>query len=409
MLRMVQGIDQRLDALLCGGRRSDEWLSSNDEAETAAFVLRIENLVIERVLLQNGNAGDYRKCGEVVGEEYRMDYNELKDRIADFEKKCESEMMVGQCWEYFYPEFMKGIANARLGPIRTIASEFIDATARELKTETTWELIGRKKSSEYVRLRDQCLSSCHIPGTEFDERIKKYIVDSVNGSLGTDIEYYEKFKKGIDAANSESTQARNPKGETTNAFVMRIENLVIARVRLEKGDQRNIPAYGEMMGTEYRMDYNELKGRITDFERNCRGEMTLGQCWEYFYPRFMIGVASNNFGPIRTIASAFIDATAKELKTKTTWELIGKRKSREYFDLRDQCLSYYHVPGTEFDERIKKYIVISVNGSSGTGTGFYEKFKKGVDAANSERTQAAWNPDEYMGESDRWPDDLEER
>ena len=98
MLRMVQGIDQRLDALLCGGRRSDEWLSSNDEAETAAFVLRIENLVIERVLLQKGNAGDYRKYGEVVGEEYRMDYNELKDRIADFEKKCESEMMVGQCW-----------------------------------------------------------------------------------------------------------------------------------------------------------------------------------------------------------------------------------------------------------------------------------------------------------------------
>ena len=157
------------------------------------------------------------------------------------------------------------------------------------------------------------------------------------------------------------------------------------------------------------MDYNELKDRIADFERKCKTEMTRGQCWEYFYAGFMVGIASDNFGPIRTIANAFIEATAHELKREINWGLIGRGKSSEYFHLRDQCLSSFFIPGTEFDERIKKYIVVSVNGPSGTGTGFYEKFKKGVDAANSERTQAAWNPDEYMGESDRWPDDLEER
>jgi len=47
-----------------------------------------------------------------------------------------------------------------------------------------------------------------------------------------------------------------------------------------------------------------------------------------------------------------------------------------------------------------------VDGSFGADTEFYEKFKNGIDAVKSERTQTAWNPDEYMGESDEWPEYL---
>ena len=197
-------MDQRLDALLRGGKGSDVWLSSLDEDETVAFVSRIEKLVVARVGLQRGNAGDCGRYGEVVGEEYRMDYNELKDRVVGFEEKFRYTMTCqhGQCWEYFYPVFMRGIGNDGLGPIQMTAREFIDATARELKNGTDWEGIGRKKSSEYFRLREVCLISFYVPGTEFDERIKKYIAVSVNGSLGDDTRYYEKFKEGIDAANS---------------------------------------------------------------------------------------------------------------------------------------------------------------------------------------------------------------
>jgi len=203
MLLMIQGINQRLDALLCGRNGSDVWLSSRDEDETNAFLFRIQNVVIERVRLQNGDTRDFGGYGEMVGEEYRMDYNELKGRIADFERKFQVEMTKRQYWEFFYMNFLVGIGNGKLGPIRRIASAFIDAAAQEIISRTSWEGIGMEKSSEYFRLRDECLSSCHIPGTEFDERIKKYIVDSVNGSLGADTEYYEKFKKGIDASNSE--------------------------------------------------------------------------------------------------------------------------------------------------------------------------------------------------------------
>ena len=160
------------------------------------------------------------------------------------------------------------------------------------------------------------------------------------------------------------------------AFVLRIENIAIQRVRLQGGDPRDIPSHGVDIGKEYEIDYNELKKLISNinFDEKCERYMKMGQCWEYFYHNFKCGVKSNVPGPIRLKARALFETMLEKRQELEPFE-IGRDQSKEYFRLQKECLTELQVPEAEFDERIQKYMK-TYNYSDSQ----YLQFKRGIDA-----------------------------
>lgn len=298
------------------------------------------------------------------------------------------------------------------GSMQDTTASFIQSTSRELSVHQRWKTTGLEKSAEYYRLRNECVSSFGVTGEQFDEWVQKSIIAiwSKNGTVGQYERIYKanyaKFRDGVELGADPCYQ-----------FVDRIEQITMTRERPRSNDIRNIPGYGKIIGEEYRMDYNEMKGRIGDFEIKCHTFMTVGQCWEYFYPEFMAGIADENHGPIRAEASSFIENTVEIIADDggaSVCERLGREKSVEYHALRRACFSKYRVPASEFDERIGKYVITLIKDKYEIGYAAisYEKFKKGIDAAELERAKAAldrkaFDPSGFENSDDRWPEDLE--
>jgi len=80
------------------------------------FVTRVENDTIERVRAAGGNGGNIPSYGKEMGKLYQQEYAHLKEELTKtidvktFDSIFERHMTAGQMWEYFYPNFMKGLS-----------------------------------------------------------------------------------------------------------------------------------------------------------------------------------------------------------------------------------------------------------------------------------------------------------
>ena len=190
--------------------------------------------------------------------------------------------------------------------------------------------------------------------------------------------------------------------EKTNAFVTMIEQIAMERVRLQGGDQRNIPGVSEIIGEEYRIDYNNLKSTVRNFENDCEKAMKVGQCWEYFYTGFMVGISNESPGQLRCVADSFIRKISKEIKAVETYRKLGEENSKEYTDLQNKCLVIHYISRKEFDERIKKYICMRLTTDKANS---YADFMNGVDAAGYSGDPLT-DYEDVIDNGDAWPESL---
>lgn len=180
------------------------YLMSEEEDETTTFVNKMKALVCARIKLEHGGASRCASYGVMMGEEYRVEYNSLKRKLPTFEKKYNDQMQIGWAWESFYPCFMEGVEGILPGPIHALAGEFIGATAQQLAVSSSCKTVGRNKGVDYFRLRDLCMYSfLHVPATEFDERMRAYIIGMLVRVGASDAAYYDQFMEGINSVTLE--------------------------------------------------------------------------------------------------------------------------------------------------------------------------------------------------------------
>jgi hypothetical protein len=129
-----------------------------------------------------GHMGNAIALAVRIGNEYRDDYNDLKDVLGSvFVQTFRRDMViVHQLWEEFYVKFMRGVEGSEMGEIKQVVSSFVNDCVSVMVNSIGSEPIslketGKNKNGEYEKLLSICQTQFKISAPDFEARISFYV------------------------------------------------------------------------------------------------------------------------------------------------------------------------------------------------------------------------------------------